>query len=49
MDYGVIKGEWRYSFWLMGFLSAASIFIEKKQRRSELALYAQLTATDNHC
>lgn len=39
LDAGIIKGEWRYSFWWMGFISAASIFIEKKQRRSELALY----------
>lgn len=39
MDAGMIKGEWRYSFWWMGFISAASIFIEKKQRRAELALY----------
>jgi hypothetical protein len=47
MDAGVIKDEWRFSFWLMGFLSAASIFIEKKQRRSELALYVRFQFTMN--
>lgn len=31
--------ESRYAYWITGFLSAASIFIEKKSRRSELALY----------
>lgn len=40
MDLNLLSGEeWRYSFWFMGFLSAVSIFIEKKQRRAELALY----------
>lgn len=39
MSLGVIKQEWRYAFWWMGFLSAASIFIEKKSRRAELVLY----------
>lgn len=39
MDKNIIRNEWRYIFWLMGFISAASVFIEKKSRRSELALY----------
>lgn len=39
MQAGILRGEWKPAFWLMGFLSAASIFVEKKSRRSELALY----------
>lgn len=35
---GLLK-EWKYSYWLMGFISSLSILIEKKSRRSELVLY----------
>lgn len=39
METGLVRGEWRYSYWLMGFMASASVFLEKKQRRAELALY----------
>jgi hypothetical protein len=39
MEMGVITKEWEMAFWWMGFISAGSIFIEKKPRRAELALY----------
>jgi len=41
MALGAIREEWRYAYWLMGFLASASIFVEKKERRSELALYVR--------
>lgn len=39
MEAGLIKNEWRMAFWWMGFVSAGSVLIEKKERRAELALY----------
>ena len=39
MSTGLVRNEWRHSFWWMGFMSSAGIFVEKKQRRAELALY----------
>lgn len=48
MDQGIIRTEWKPSFWLMGFFSAATIFIEKKARRSELVLYVPLPSPSCH-
>ena len=36
---GLVRRDWRYGYWLMGFLSSASVFLEKKHRRTELTLY----------
>lgn len=36
----LFDSDWKYSYWLMGALAGgAGVLIEKKPRRSELALY----------
>ena len=34
--------DWKYYYWLIGLISGLGILIEKKPRRSELALYVKL-------
>lgn len=34
-------GDWKYYYWLIGLVAGTGILIEKKPRRSELALYVQ--------
>lgn len=39
----LFETDWKYSYWLMGALAGgAGILIEKKPRRSELALYVSI-------
>lgn len=38
-DIKLLKHDWKYYYWLIGLISGLGIFIEKKPRRSELALY----------
>ena len=33
--------DWKYYYWLIGLISGMGILIEKKPRRSELALYVR--------
>jgi len=36
----IVNTDHRFIYWLAGFICSLSILIEKKSRRSELALYA---------
>uniref|UniRef100_A0A6B2L4Z8 Transmembrane protein 135 N-terminal domain-containing protein n=1 Tax=Arcella intermedia TaxID=1963864 RepID=A0A6B2L4Z8_9EUKA len=36
----VVSEDFRFTYWLSGFIASLSLLIEKKSRRSELALYA---------
>ncbi|KAI9357921.1 hypothetical protein DFJ73DRAFT_656967 [Zopfochytrium polystomum] len=36
---GWLARDHKYNYWLIGFISSASIFIEDKKRRTELAMY----------
>lgn len=33
--------DWKYYYWLIGLIAGLGILIEKKPRRSELALYVR--------
>ncbi|KAJ3193454.1 hypothetical protein HK101_004807 [Irineochytrium annulatum] len=39
IKYGALKRDNKYNYWIIGFLSSWSIFLEDKRRRSELAMY----------
>eukprot|EP00924_Labyrinthula_sp_SR-Ha-C_P008971 snap_masked-scaffold_2-processed-gene-8.13-mRNA-1 protein AED:0.06 eAED:0.09 QI:0/0/0/0.33/1/1/3/0/577 len=41
------KSDSKYIYWLAGLISSSTIFLEKKSRRSELALYALPRAADS--
>ncbi|KAI9202590.1 uncharacterized protein BJ171DRAFT_177851 [Polychytrium aggregatum] len=38
-DFGLMKQDHRYNYWLIGLLASSAILIEDKRRRSELAMY----------
>jgi len=42
-----VRNDHKLVYWIIGFLSSWSILVEKKSRRSELALYALPRAMDS--